>query len=193
MTQEQLLRHVVNVLEQMDVSYMIVGSYATSLYGDPRYTQDIDIVVRLERGDIPVLERAFPEPEYYLSAAAADDAITRSTQFNVIHAGSGNKLDFMIAHRDLWGREQISRRVKRRFLSDLEAHVASPEDLIISKMRYFKEGTSDKHLRDIAGMLKVSNELIDRAYVEKWATHFDLMDIWEAILDRVEGPTARPR
>ena len=64
-------------------------------------------------------------------------------------------------------------------------YVCAPEDIIISKMAYYRQGGSDKHLRDITGIMKVSGDQVDTAYVERWAKELDLMEIWEAILRRL--------
>jgi predicted nucleotidyltransferase len=183
--QADLLRHLIEVLEGLDVSYMLVGSVASGAYGEPRMTQDIDVVVALIPDDVPPLTRAFPSPEYYLSPEAARDAIRNGGQFNVIHSTSGNKIDMIIARRDAYGREQLSRRRRVWIFPDLEGYASSPEDVIVSKMAYYREGGSEKHLRDITGILKVSGEIVDRAYVARWAETLGLTEIWTAILRRL--------
>ena len=60
--------------------------------------------------------------------------------------------------------------------------------MIIKKMEYYRLGESDKHLRDIAGVLRVSGPAIDRAYIEDWAARLGLSDIWQRVLARVEQP-----
>ncbi len=67
------------------------------------------------------------------------------------------------------------------------ANIASPEDVIIMKMRYYKEGESEKHLRDITSMMKISGDTIDRDYIDFWVGQFDLVDIWNAILTKLKG------
>lgn len=185
MEQHELLRRVTAVLEQIKISHLLVGSYGSAAWGEPRFTRDIDIVVALTPDDVPALERAFPFPEYYLSTEAAQDAIRRGGQFNVIHPTSGNKVDFILARRDAWGRSQLARRRKVELEPGLRAYVAAPEDVIISKMDYYREGGSEKHLRDITGILRVSGQEVDRAYVAKWARSLELDEIWQAILRRL--------
>jgi hypothetical protein len=80
---------------------------------------------------------------------------------------------------------EIARRNRSRVLPDQSANFASPEDVIIKKMEYYKEGGSEKHLRDITGILKVSGEEIDRAYIDHWARRLDLIEIWDAIQERL--------
>ncbi len=185
MDQLEFLKLVVHRLEKAGLTYMIVGSYASGYWGEPRSTYDVDIVVAFSVADLPTLEKLFPADQFYLSSRAAIDAIIARTQFNVIHPDSGNKVDFMIENRTGWAGEQLARRKRVTFSAGFQVWVGAPEDVIISKMLYYREGASDKHLRDIAGMLKVSGDQIDRDYVTRWAAELNVLDIWQAVLSRL--------
>lgn len=185
MEQNEVFEFVLRKLEELGFRYMVVGSVASIFYGEPRMTLDMDVVLELEMQDIERFCAAFPADEFYVSSKAVFEAITHRTQFNIIHPDSGNKIDFMVVRDDAWSRQQISGRTSRKLLAGRSAYVARPEDVILSKMMYYREGGSDKHLRDIAGMLKISGEIIDRGYVEKWARQMDVLDIWQAILARL--------
>ena len=185
MNQRELLRKLVDVLDAMDVSYLLVGSYGSGAWGEARFTQDIDVVAALTENDASPLVRAFPAPEYYISPDAVRDAIRRRGQFNVIHPTSGNKIDFLVSREDAWSRSQLARRRIVVFEPDLHVPVAAPEDIIIGKMDYYREGGSEKHLRDITGILKVSGDDVDRAYVTQWARELGLMEIWQAVRRRL--------
>jgi hypothetical protein len=186
--QLDLLRYVIDVLERLDLTYAVVGSFASYAYGEPRFTQDIDIVLRLERTDVVDLVAAFPDPEFYLNEAAVRDFVNRRVPFNVLHPASGNKIDFMPSRNDAWGRSQFDRRVRLKLIPDREAYVASAVDIIVSKLCFFAEGGSDKHLRDIAGILKVSPQLVDRAEVARWATELGVMEPWNRVVAAVDSP-----
>ena len=185
LSQADVLRHTIQVLERLQIPYVVCGSFASGTLGEPRMTLDIDFVVQLTLENVDCLCSEFPDPDFYVSVAAARDAVRIRKQFNVIHPETGNKVDFMISGRDEWSRGQLERRRRVSLLPDLEGYTSSPEDIIISKMRYYKEGGSDKHLRDCAGVLAVQGELIERDYIVRWARHFELMPIWEAILRRI--------
>lgn len=185
MDQTDLLRRVIGLLEQLDLTYMVVGSVASGAYGEPRFTQDIDILIHLSAEQVDSLCQAFPSPEYYVDADSAREAVRRTGQFNVIHPASGNKIDFIIAREDPYGRTQMQRRQRVRILPDLEGCAAAPEDIILGKLEYYRQGGSEKHLRDITGMMKVSGELVDTAYVARWAEELGVREIWQAILDRL--------
>ncbi|MGH7178383.1 MAG: hypothetical protein ACREJC_13475, partial [Tepidisphaeraceae bacterium] len=158
MDQADLLTHAIDVLETVAVPYMVVGSIASGAYGEPRMTQDIDIVIQPTPAQLNQLCAAFPPPDFYVSIEAAQTALQQSGQFNVLDPSSGGKIDFMIARTDPWGREQISRRQRIQVQPGREGFAARPEDLIISKLLYYQEGGSEKHLRDITGMLKISGD-----------------------------------
>ncbi|MDB5355640.1 MAG: hypothetical protein JWN24_2093 [Phycisphaerales bacterium] len=186
MEQPELLAFSLELLEKLNITYMVVGSIASSAYGDPRLTQDI--VVDLAPDQVQSLCEAFATDEFYVSVEAAEQAARQpGAQFNVLHPNSGNKIDFMIARRDAWGIGQLSRRQKMQLLPGREGYAARPEDIIIAKMLCYQEGGSEKHLRDIAGILKVSGDIVDREYVAGWAERLDLADIWRAILGRIGG------
>ena len=190
MEQSELVHYVTELLERLNVSYMLVGSMASMAYGESRFTQDIDIVVDLDPTTVGPLCANFPEPEFYVSLEAAEEAVRRRGQFNVIQPKTGLKIDFMVAKRTEWGRHQLERRQRVQIFPDQWGFTAAPEDVILGKLLYFKEGQSDKHLRDIAGMLEISSDLIDRDDVSVWAIKLGVEDIWQAILQRV-GPSGQ--
>ena len=192
MEQTDFLKLAVTVLERLAVPYMLVGSYACSVWGVARFTQDIDIVIELNATQIADLCSAFPAPEFYVSEAAARDALRHRRQFNVIHPASANKIDFMIARLDEWGRQQMGRSRSMPLEPDFLVRTASPEDIIISKMRYYQEGGSDKHLADSAGILARQGIRVDHDYIQHWASELGLTEIWNAILQRVAANSREP-
>ena len=186
MEQNELLGHIVQVLEEQEITYLLVGSLASGVYGEPRLTHDIDIVLELRPDQVARLCVAFPASDFYVSEQAAREAVAVGGQFNVIHPASGNKIDFMIARRDAWGRSQIHRRRREQILPDRPGYTAAPEDVIIGKLLYFREGGSEKHLRDIAAMLQVSGDEIDKKYIDHWTRQLALTEQWQVILDRLD-------
>jgi len=190
MEQTELLRRTIEVLESQGIRYLIVGSVASMGYGEPRFTRDIDVVVDVSADDVSRLCDAFPEAEYYVNRDMARQAAREGGQFNVIHPASGNKIDFIIARRDAWGRQQVERRRRVTILPGLVGYAGSPEDVILGKMWYYQVGGSEKHLRDIAAMLRVSGDQIDRGYVAQWAEQLGLSEIWQAILSRLTADSS---
>lgn len=187
MEQSDLLRHVVGVLEKLGLRYLVTGSVVTIFFGEPRVTNDIDIVVALPIERISDFLDAFPEDEFYLSEAAIREAVKASGQFNIIHPASGLKVDVMIPQDTPFNQSRFSRSVRVTPDGDFDASFASVEDVIIKKMESYREGGSEKHLRDITGVLRISGQRVDRDYVRNWAEKLDLLDIWQAVLNRAES------
>lgn len=185
MEQYELLRKVVRCFESLGIRYVVTGSMASMAYGEPRFTNDIDVVAEIKDEHIKGLKDCFPEDEFYLSEDAVREAIFHRYQFNIIHPASGLKIDIIIRKEDAFDNSRFQR--SRRFHADdkTEADFASPEDVIIKKMQFYKEGASEKHLRDITGILKVSGDSIDYDYINKWTHDLKLQEIWDAVLKRV--------
>ncbi len=187
MEQVELLGYVVQILEEQEITYLLVGSLASGVYGEPRLTHDIDVVLELRTDQVAQLCAAFPASDYYVSEKAAREAVAEGSQFNVIHPASGNKIDFMIARQDAWGRSQIRRRRLEQILPGRPGYLAAPEDVIIGKLWYYREGGSEKHLRDVAAMLQVSGDEIDKEYINHWTEQLDFTEEWQAVLNRLRG------
>ena len=182
----ELLERVVAIFERLGIPYLVTGSIAAMAYGEPRLTNDIDIVAHVVEAQIPPLLAAFPADEYYISADMIREAIRQRTQFNIIHPTSGLKVDVIIRRNSLFDQSRFQRVRRVHPAPSYEANFAAPEDVIIKKMEYYSEGGSEKHLRDITGMLVTSGAEIDREYVERWAVTLGLSEIWLAILARLE-------
>ena len=180
-----LLRQVADVLDRLGVPYAVVGSVASSLYGDPRLTNDVDIVADLQLSNIEHFLKEFPPEDFYVSDIAVRQAIQNRGQFNVIHSESGYKADIVIPGAP-YDETQLERRTRVRANDpEVDAFFATPEDIILKKMEYFREGGSEKHLRDIAGILKIRGTQIDRTYIEHWAQQLGVTDIWAQINNRL--------
>jgi hypothetical protein len=187
MEQHELLGHLVRCFENLKIPYFITGAIASIAYGEPRLTNDIDVVAKIEVGYIGKLIECFPEQEYYMDSDVIREAIKHKHQFNIIHPASGLKIDIMISKGDAFDTSRFKRIKRLRSLEDTEANFASPEDVIIKKMEYYKDGASEKHIRDILGMLKISDEMIDREYISSWAKRLNLQSIWKSILEKLSG------
>jgi len=192
MEQIELLRLTLHVLERLEIPYALVGSYGSSIFGEPRFTRDIDILIELPESKVSAFCAAFPASDFYLSEAAVREAIRGRFQFTLLHPASGNKVDFILPRNDPWSRSQLSRSKRIQLQPDLEGSVAAPEDVIIGKLWYFSEGGGDRHLRDITGILRVSGEQVDRNEIERWAKEFGYLEIWQQVTTMVDGPDQAP-
>ncbi|MBI5555023.1 MAG: hypothetical protein HY920_04110 [Elusimicrobia bacterium] len=180
-----LLHKVVEIFERLKIPYLVTGSVAAMAYGEPRFTNDIDIVAAIKEQHIPDLLAAFPVEEFYLDADMIKEAIRDKRQFNIIHPASGLKVDVMIRHDTAFDESRFSRIRRIQPAESYQANFAAPEDVIIKKMEYYQAGGSEKHLRDITAILLISGKSIDWKYLSHWAERLGLMEIWDAVKKRI--------
>ena len=186
MEQDELLRRAVGVFERLGLRYFVTGSVATIFYGEPRFTADIDVVVDLPPSRIADFCAAFPSPEFYLSEESVRLAVARRGQFNLIHPTSGLKVDVMIPADTEHNHSRFSRVRRLSPGPGFEASFSSPEDVILKKLEFYQAGGSDKHLRDIASVIKTSGATLDLEYVDAWSRRLGLDDLWRAARQRLE-------
>lgn len=184
MNQAELLQFAADLLERFEIPYAVVGSWASGAWGEPRMTRDIDIVIQLDPTIVEEFCEAFPEEDFYVSVSAAKDAARRCSPFNVIYNRESMKLDFMVVPRTGWAQRQLSRRRQVATPTGGTCYMASPEDVILGKLLYFKEGQSDKHLRDIAGIVKASSTPLDYEYLAQSTRELGVGDEWQLALRR---------
>ena len=183
MTQADLLRYLVETLEDVGVPYMVGGSHAAMYYGEPRLTRDVDVVVTLSLERLPALLEQFPAGEFYVDAEAAREAIATSGQFNIIHPGSGLKIDVYINPDTPYDRERLARRQRLPLATGIDAYFARPEDVILYKLLYARDG-GDLHQRDVLGILRVSGPDLDQRYLAEWADRLGVRALWDRARDQ---------
>jgi len=174
----ELLAHLATSLEHLQVPYLVTGSMATIAYGEPRFTNDIDVVIALPEDAIDAFCAWFPAPEYYCPRHMVADAVRKKWQFNIIHPASGLKIDVIIATDSDFDRSRLSRGERIATGNETLVSFASPEDVILKKLMCYREGGSEKHLRDIAGVLKVQGGRVDRQYIAAWADRLGVGEQW---------------
>lgn len=159
---------------------MIVGGVAAIVYGEPRLTQDIDLVAALREEDAARFAAQFPSTEFYCPPVEAIVEEARREafgHFNLLHLESDARADVYLA-----GADPLARRgLEARRTVELVGHtvpIAPPEYVILHKLRFRKQGASERHLRDIRGMLRVLGDSIDLASLEREAAAFGLLVEW---------------
>ncbi len=187
MEQCDLIHFVVDVMSAMKLRYFITGSTATIYYGEPRFTNDVDIVVDLPANKVIEFCGTFPPGRFYVSPEAAHDAVNRNSQFNIIEPATGLKADIIVPIQDDFNRSRFARIRRLNLASGRDAWFASAEDVIIKKMLFYREGSSEKHLRDIVGVLRVCGENLDRAYIARWAGVLAVGDVWIKVCHLAAG------
>ena len=188
----ELMQKAADFFERLSVPYRIVRSMASMAYGEARFTNGIDILADLREDQVEALAQEFPPPDYYVSPTAAREAIRDRRQFNIIHVPSGLKLDIVQRKDSEFGALDIThgRRSKSEGLYD--AWFGSPENVILMKLRYFRDAGGEKHLRDIASMLLIQVDAIDRDHIAKWADELGVLAQWEFVNEEVKRKTQQP-
>lgn len=186
MEQDELLRLTVGVLERLELRYFVTGSIATVFFGEPRFTNDIDVVVDLPHSKVAALVAAFPPGEFYVDEEMMREAVRRRGQFNILHPASGLKVDVIVPRDEPFNRSRFARVVRVKPREEYEASFSSAEDLIVRKLDFFRQGGSEKHLRDIAGVLRVSGDSLDYVYIAEWVSRLGLEEIWRVVRERAE-------
>jgi hypothetical protein len=173
-----LLGFVAALLERAGVPYMVAGSFASTFYASPRTTADVDIVIDTDAAGLDRLLAGLDPARFYVDADTARDAYRRRSMFNVIDMESGWKIDFVIRKARPFSIEEVSRRRAGELLG-VPLFIASPEDVIISKLEWAKDSGSERQLRDVAEVLAGQANL-DSAYIERWVDELDLRTEWAA-------------
>ncbi len=181
MSQQALLKRIVEALDGAGIPYMLTGSLVSSLQGEPRATHDIDLVVDIATGDVARVTQALSAPQVYLDVHAVDEAARRRTMFNLIDSSSGDKADFWLLTDDPFDRERFSRRLRVVALG-LELMVSAPEDTILMKLRWSAQaGGSEKQLNDALRVYELQAGSLDEAYLDEWALRLDVAAALAAI------------
>lgn len=153
------------------------------LYGEPRLTHDVDLVVFLRDEEVRRLPEVFAAPDFYLpprDVIAIEVARERRGHFNVIHTSSGLKADFYTAGRDELHAWAFSHARRFQFQGGIIV-LAPPEYVIVRKLEYYREGGSEKHARDIRSMLAVSGEQLSRPDLDEWIRRLGLDSQWNEV------------
>lgn len=177
-------------MEDLEIGYAIGGSIAASAYGEPRSTNDVDLVLALPAHRIDAFLARLPPPKFDASRAAAWEAVgTPGGMFDVIHVGT----HFKIAVYPVTGAIEASQVARARPLTDASGRtmlVSPPEELIVKKLSFYAMGSSDKHLRDVASILLGSNVVIDRERLDALVAEHGLAAEWAAVLARIAAREA---
>ncbi len=186
-TAEQLLYKIVKILNAFKIPYVITGGFAVAVWGRPRFTADIDIIVELVSKNIEPLTKALLkiDKDVYVSEEAMRDALLSNGEFNFIHPQTGLKVDFWTreSKADIYGEVKFERRIVKK-IDNQKIFFVSPEDLILSKLSWYKEGESSKHLEDVKSILNNKKLKLDFKYINNWAEKQSTIKILEEIIKK---------
>lgn len=177
---EKLLLKVIPILDELQIDYYVTGGFAVSVWGRPRATFDIDIVVKLLEPKVKPLATALRKISKfgYIDEETAQEALKNGGEFNFIDPETGVKVDFWAKISDEKTKLQFKRRVAKK-IEKQNVYFVSPEDLILNKLLWYKESQSTRHIEDIESVLKISK--VDKRYLKNWVEKLDVADIWARI------------
>ena len=175
----ELLNRVTAALEMHGVPYMLTGSLASSLYGIPRATNDIDIVIAPAREQLLALVQMFQRVGLTVANESAISAFRNRSQFNAVDFSRGLKVDLILRKDREFSVAEFERRSTVE-VAGMRLTLASPEDVLIAKLEWAKMGDSERQIADAAGILKTQGEALDLPYIEKWVRALELQQQWEA-------------
>jgi len=181
MSQEDFFERIISALDNAGIQFMVVGSLASSLHGNPRFTQDADIVIRPDSRSLEIFLQQIANEEFYVAPETARHALRIQSMFNVIDAGSGWKVDLIIAPPTDFGEEAFSRRVSARVLG-MDVAVQSAEDTILSKLSWGKDSGSEMQYRDALSVALQQWKGLDQEYLRRWAAQLDVSELLEKVL-----------
>ena len=178
---ENLLVKVAKILQNLDIPYLITGGIAVTVWGRPRATFDIDIVVELKEPKISSLVKSLKalSKAGYINEEAAKTALKEKGEFNFIHPQTGLKVDFWVVKNTIFSTGEFKRKIAKKIRGE-KIYFISPEDLILEKLLWHKDSSSSRQLEDIKSILKISK--VDLKYIKKWAKEQSTSDIFNKLI-----------
>jgi len=184
-----VLSQVTAILEQQNITYVLVGSFASSIHGMYRSTADIDILADIDGEQVRPLSDVL-QNSFYVDEHAMRDAVAHGRSFNAIHFDSVFKVDIFIARSDEFAVSQLSRRQLRKVSPDKDeaVYVASVEDTILAKLRWYRAGneTSNTQWNDVLGVLGIARDSLDFEYLRTWADKLRVPDLLQKAMNDVQ-------
>lgn len=175
----ELLRKITVALEANGIPYMLTGSIASSMYGVPRATNDIDIVIAPTREQLLSMVQLFHRVGLAVDREAAVAALRKKTQFNVIDFPRGLKVDLILRKDREFSVAEFDRRETHE-VEGIRVTIATPEDVLLAKLEWARIGDSERQLIDAAGIIKMQGDTLDFSYIERWVEQLGLEEQWSA-------------
>jgi hypothetical protein len=179
MSSERVLKFVTSALSEASIPFMVVGSFASNLYGVGRATYDIDVVISADAEQMQTFHSKFSKSEWYFDLLDALDACSRRSMFNILDMLNGWKVDIIFENPGPYHRIAFERRVPAE-IEGVPLFAASAEDVVISKLDWAKIGSSSRQIEDVAGILEEQKDSLDFSYIEKWVVELQLSEQWNS-------------
>ena len=172
-----------DILSKNNIEYFISGSVAAIVYGEPRLTHDIDLIISLSDNVITKFVAAFPPNLFYCPPKEVIKTEIKRTSrghFNLIHQETGFKADIYLIGQEKLQKWALENKVKINF-AGIDIFLAPVEYVIIKKLEFYREGNSQKHIEDIKNILINSEHLINFTFLNKSVKDLGLEDVWSLV------------
>lgn len=181
------LFEVLQVLEDLGLRHHLGGSYASSVHGVPRQTLDADLVVDLDAASVQAIADRL-RSRFYLDEERMAHAVSRRASFNLIHLGTGFKVDVFVKGEGVYDDLELDRSQLAELPESIgrSVPVKSAEDTVLRKLQWFAEGgrVSDRQWTDVLGVLKAQADRLDKEYLKTWAEELEIRDLLDRALDQ---------
>jgi len=183
------LAPVVDAFDSLEVPYYIGGSVASSFHGALRSTMDVDLSAQLTEAHLVPFLQAI-EDQYYVSEAAAREAVRRKTSFNLLHNETSFKVDIFVSRQRDFDRS-VYERIQRGELDDshdpLTVMMPTPEDIILLKLEWYRLGNevSERQWNDLTRLVEFHRDSLDMEYLLTWAMNLRVADLWQRLYEEV--------
>ena len=182
----EFLRRITAALELHEVPYMLTGSLASSMYGVPRATNDIDIVIAPTREHLLSLVQMLVRLGLTVTPEEAAAAFRERSQFNVIDFARGLKVDFIVRKEREFSVTEFDRRETHE-IEGIRLTLATPEDVLLAKLEWAKMGESERQIGDAAGIIRMQRQTLDYRYIEQWVETLALREQWDAAREKADA------
>jgi hypothetical protein len=181
-TQDEFLNSIISALDKAKIPYIFSGSVASSYHGQPRATNDADIVIAPTVQQLEILLQLL-EGKYYVSLTAAMDALKHNSAFNIIDIEGGWKADLIICKNRPFSTEEFRRRSNAE-LYGTNVWILSAEDIILSKLEWAKQSESERQFQDALGVAIAQWRHLDLGYLKKWAKELGIENSLKVLLTK---------
>jgi hypothetical protein len=177
------LQRLVKLLDSAGIAYMVAGSVGSNVYGHPRTTNDIDIIIDASADQLDDFLSALGDAysNVQSGAEAIDDGM-----FNIIDFSSGMKADLVLLKDREFSRTEFARR-RLTEVDGVPAWVVSAEDAILSKLEWSKMGESERQFRDALNVAATMGTELDMAYLKTWGVQLQVEDLLERLVNEVQS------
>lgn len=184
MNYESFLIRLAGALDHLKREYFVTGGFAVSMWGRPRATFDVDIVINLKESDVPMFVKTMSEmgENVFVDEQMIIEEIRRGGEFNVIDP-SGLKIDFFVMKDDAFSQIQ-NKRKRSAQIGDQIVFFVSPEDLVLSKLVWAKQSQSDKQKNDVQSIFEMMQGEMDLTYIRSWAKKLEVEDLLDTFNDQ---------